>query len=142
MSLWIIWLIVACVATIIELHHGALYLLPFAIGAALAAGISGLGLGVTLSVVAFLGGSGAAFFGLRPIALRHRHVPPRLRTGTAALMGQKGTVLEEVTGVQGSIKLDNGDVWTARTYDTDEVIGVGERAEVATISGATALVMR
>jgi len=142
MSLWLVWIIVACVATIIELHHGALYLLPFAIGAAIAAGISGLGLGVALSMVAFLCGPVAAFVSLRPIARHHRHLPPRLRTGMAALVGSGGTVLEEITTESGSIRLDNGEVWTARPYDPDAVIGVGERAEVAAISGATALVMR
>jgi len=32
-------------------------------------------------------------------------------------------------------------VWTARSYDDDEVFDAGERVEVVEIRGATALVM-
>jgi membrane protein implicated in regulation of membrane protease activity len=38
------------------------------------------------------------------------------------------------------VKIDNGEVWTARSYG-DDVIEAGERVEVVEIKGATALVM-
>ena len=34
-----------------------------------------------------------------------------------------------------------GEVWTARSYDEEQVIPAGERVEVVEIRGATALVM-
>ena len=34
-----------------------------------------------------------------------------------------------------------GEVWTARSYDEDDVIDAGERVQVVEIRGATALVM-
>ena len=40
----------------------------------------------------------------------------------------------------GCVKIDNGEVWTARAYDEDEVIDAGARVEVVEIRGATALV--
>jgi membrane protein implicated in regulation of membrane protease activity len=37
------------------------------------------------------------------------------------------------------VKID-GEVWTARAYDEDEVIEAGKRVQVIQIKGATALV--
>ena len=41
----------------------------------------------------------------------------------------------------GCVKIDGGEVWTARSYADDEVIDIGQRVEVVEIRGATALVM-
>ena len=40
----------------------------------------------------------------------------------------------------GTVRI-GGEVWTARSYDEDEVIHAGEQVEVVEIRGATALVM-
>ena len=79
---------------------------------------------------------------LRPIAHRHRRLPPPIRTGAAALVGRRAVVLERIANHEGvgCVKID-GEVWTARSYDEDEVINAGERVEVVEIRGATALVM-
>ncbi len=76
---------------------------------------------------------------LRPIARRHLHTPAQLRTGTAALVGERAVVLERVDRDGGQIKLA-GEVWTARAYDEDEVLEPGARVQVMQIQGATALV--
>jgi len=140
---WIIWLIAACVLGFGELHQGAFYLLPFALAAALAAVVSLLGVGVVLTAIVFVLASAIVFGALRPVARRHRRLPPSIRTGTAALIGHRAMVLERIANIEGvgCVKIDNGEVWTARSYDDDEVIDVGERVEVVEIRGATALVM-
>jgi membrane protein implicated in regulation of membrane protease activity len=140
---WILWVVAACVLGIGEMHTGGLYLLPFAVGAGLAAVVSVLGVGLPLVVLVFVLASALAFGGLRPIARRHRRLPPAIRTGAAALVGHRAMVLERIANDEGvgCVKIDNGEVWTARSYDEDEVIDVGERVEVVEIRGATALVM-
>jgi membrane protein implicated in regulation of membrane protease activity len=140
---WIIWLVVACLLGLGELHQGAFYLLPFAAGAALAAVVSVLGVGVLLTAIVFVLASMIFFGALRPVARRHRRLPPSIRTGAAALVGHRAMVLERIANGEGlgCVKVDNGEVWTARSYDEDEVINVGERVEVVEIRGATALVM-
>jgi membrane protein implicated in regulation of membrane protease activity len=140
---WILWVVAACVLGIGEMHTGGLYLLPFAIGAGLAAVVSVLGVGLPLVVLVFALASALAFGGLRPVARRHRRLPPAIRTGAAALVGHRAMVLERIANDEGvgCVKIDNGEVWTARSYDEDEVIDVGERVEVVEIRGATALVM-
>ncbi len=140
---WILWVVAACILGLGEMHTGGLYLLPFAVGAGLAAVVSVLGVGLPLVVLVFVLASALAFGGLRPVARRHRRLPPAIRTGAAALVGHRAMVLERIANEEGvgCVKIDNGEVWTARSYDEDEVIDVGERVEVVEIRGATALVM-
>lgn len=139
--MWIVWLIAACVFGLGEMHTGGLYLLPFAVGAALAAAVSLAGVGIPLSALLFVLSSGVVVGGLRPVARRHRRLPPPIRTGAAALVGKPAVVLERIANDEGvgCVRID-GEVWTARSYD-DEEIEAGERVEVVEIRGATALVM-
>jgi membrane protein implicated in regulation of membrane protease activity len=143
MDVWIVWLVAACVLGIGEMHQGGFYLAPFAVGAALATIVSLLGVGVPLSAVVFVASSGMVFGTLRPVAQRHRRLPPSIRTGAAALVGRPAVVLERIANEEGvgCVKIDGGEVWTARSYDEDEVIAAGEHVEVVEIRGATALVM-
>jgi membrane protein implicated in regulation of membrane protease activity len=143
MPAWIIWLLAACLLGVGEMHQGGFYLAPFALGAAVAALLGILGVGVGLSAIAFLISSGIVFAALRPVARRHRRLPPSIRTGAAALIGRHAMVLERIANDEGvgCVRIEGGEVWTARSYDQDEVIDVGERVEVVEIRGATALVM-
>ena len=143
MDSWIIWLVAACILGIGEMHQGGLYLLPFAVAAALAAAVSLLGVGAVLAALIFVLTSAIVFGALRPVARRHRRLPPAIRTGAAALIGRRATVLERIANDEGvgCVRIEGGEVWTARSYDEDEVIDVGERVEVVEIRGATALVM-
>ncbi len=142
MEIWIVWLIVACVLGIGEMHQGGFYLAPFAAGAALAAIVGLLGVGALLSSIVFLAASAIVFGTLRPVARRHSRLPPSIRTGAAALVGKPAIVIERIANDEGvgCVKID-GEVWTARSYDEDEVIDAGEHVEVVEIRGATALVM-
>lgn len=143
MDVWVIWLIAACVLGIGEMHQGGFYLGPFAIGAALAAVVGLVGVGSLLSAIVFVLVSAIVFATLRPVAARHRRMPPSIRTGAAALVGKPAIVLERIANDEGvgCVKIDGGEVWTARSYDEHEVIPAGERVEVVEIRGATALVM-
>jgi len=140
---WVIWLAVAAILGVGEMHQGGFYLAPFALGAALAAIVGLLGVSAPLSAVAFVAGSGIVFATLRPVARRHRHTLPTIRTGAAALVGRPAVVLERIANGEGvgCVRIDGGEVWTARSYDEDAVIDAGERVEVVEIRGATAVVM-
>jgi membrane protein implicated in regulation of membrane protease activity len=142
MDAWIVWVVVACVLGVGEMHQGGFYLAPFAAGAALAAVVGLLGVGFGLSAVLFLATSAVVFATLRPVAQRHRRLPPSIRTGAAALIGRKAVVIERIANDEGvgCVKID-GEVWTARSFDEDQVFDPGERVEVVEIRGATALVM-
>ena len=136
---WVLWLIVAVVFGIGEILTTGFFLAPFALGAVAATAVSAVGAGFVLSGLVFLVVSTTALVGLRPIARRHMRLPAQLRTGTAALVGRHATVLEQVNHSSGCVRLD-GEVWTARPYDEDDVIEPGTRVHVLEIRGATALV--
>jgi membrane protein implicated in regulation of membrane protease activity len=142
MDAWIVWVVAACVLGAGEMHTGGFFLGPFAVGALVAALVSLAGVGLPLALVVFLLASTMVLLTLRPLARRHRHVPPAIRTGTAALVGRNAVVLERIANQEGvgCVRID-GEVWTARSYDEDEVIPAGERVQVVEIRGATALVM-
>jgi membrane protein implicated in regulation of membrane protease activity len=139
MDEWVIWLIVAVVFGVGEIATLSFFLAPFAGGALLAAVASGAGAPTAVSWVVFLVVSVALLAALRPIATRHRKQAPSLRTGTAALVGRSATVLERVGANEGSVRLE-GEIWTARPYDEDQVFEAGTRVQVLEIRGATALV--
>jgi membrane protein implicated in regulation of membrane protease activity len=139
MDEWVIWLIVAVAFGVGEIATLGFFLGPFAGGALVAAVVSGAGAPTALSWVAFLVVSIVLLAALRPIALRHRRQAPSLRTGTAALVGRTATVVERVREDGGSVRLD-GEIWTARPYDEDQVFEAGTRVQVLEIRGATALV--
>jgi membrane protein implicated in regulation of membrane protease activity len=142
MGSWVLWTVIAVVFTLGELHANSFYLAPFAVGGAIAAVLAAAGAGGTVAVIAFVVAALLFLALLRPIAARRRLAGPALRTGTAALVGQHALVLERIANHEGvgAVKI-GGEVWTARSYDEDEVIGVGEQVEVVEIRGATALVM-
>jgi membrane protein implicated in regulation of membrane protease activity len=142
MDVWVIWLAAACLLGVGEIHRGGFYLGPIALGTGAAALVSLLDVGVLLSVLVFALTSGIAFAALRPVADRNGRLPSSIRTGAAALIGRRAMVLERIANDEavGCVKIDGGEVWTARSYEEDEVIDVGERVEVVEIRGATALV--
>ncbi len=141
MSPWVIWLIVAVIFAVGEMLTLGFFLAPFATGAAAAALASGIGAGTLISLAIFLLVSLAMLLIVRPIARAHSRSPARIKTGTAALVGRSGLVLERVANREGMgcVKID-GEVWTARAYDETETLEVGTPVHVVEIRGATALV--
>jgi membrane protein implicated in regulation of membrane protease activity len=142
MDAWVIWLVAACALGVGEMHTGGFFLAPFAVGALVAAIVTFAGVGAGLAVAVFLLASVLVLATLRPLAQRHRRLPPPIRTGAAALVGRDATVLERIANREGvgCVKI-GGEVWTARSFDEDEVIDAGQRVQVVEIRGATALVM-
>src|SRR5256885_10231893 len=96
MDPWVIWLIAAVAFAVGEMTTLGFFLAPFAGGALLAAIISAIGVGEIVSWAVFLVVAAVLLGALRPLARSHRRMPAQLRTGTAALVGRTGTVLERV----------------------------------------------
>ncbi|MGW1882087.1 NfeD family protein [Streptomyces sp. NPDC001970] len=109
-------------------------------GAVAGAVTAALGFGVVAQVVVFAAVSVALIAVVRPIAARHSSQRPPLATGVDALRGRQAVVLERVDGTGGRIKLA-GEVWSARSLDTERAFEPGEQVDVVEIDGATAVVM-
>jgi membrane protein implicated in regulation of membrane protease activity len=141
MDAWVIWLIAAVIFAVGEMLTTSLFLAPFAGGAVIAALLALAGAGATIEWAVFLVVSILLLAALRPIARDHQRSQAKLRTGTAALVGQTATVVERIANAEGvgCVRLD-GEIWTARAYDEDETYEPGTRVQVLEIRGATALV--
>ncbi len=136
---WVLWLVAAAVLAAGEVLTLGFFLGPIAVAALVTALVALAGAGLAVQLVVFTVLSIASILVLRPIARRHLHVPAKVRTGAAALVGSRAVVLEKVSADGGTVKI-GGEVWTARPFDEDEVIEEGKRVEVLKIDGATALV--
>lgn len=135
------WILLAVILAAGEVMSLSFFLAPFAVGALLGAIADLAGASAAVAFLVFIVSSGLLFGLVRPVARRHLRTPAQLRTGTAALVGRTAIVTQLIdNGAQsGSVKLD-GELWTARAYDDDEVIEAGRRVHVIEIRGATALV--
>jgi len=141
MDEWVIWLLLGIAFSIGEMATLGFFLAPFAGGAFVATILSALGVASGGAILAFAVVTLILLFALRPVARRHLRTPPEIRTGTAALVGKEAMVLERIANDEGigCVRID-GEVWTARAYDEDEIIEAGKRVHVMEIRGATALV--
>ncbi|MGN6794421.1 MAG: NfeD family protein [Streptosporangiaceae bacterium] len=140
MVLLVIWLIAAAALGVAEMLTTTLALGLVAIGALAGALTEVVGGPPLLQLAVFVAVSLAGIVLIRPVALRrlqqHRTT---LRTGTAALVGQTGYVLADVSPHAGRIRI-GGEEWSARPYDETSVIPTGSTVDILQIKGATALV--
>ncbi|HSD81902.1 MAG TPA: NfeD family protein [Solirubrobacteraceae bacterium] len=141
MEAWIVWAVLAVILAVGEILTTSFFLFPFALGAVAAAIVDLAGGGGTPQAVAFVVVTALSLGIVRPIARRHLSMPAQLRTGTDALVGRTAVVTETIANDagHGAIRID-GEVWTARAFDDDDVIEAGRRVTVMDIKGATALV--
>ncbi|MEU6081727.1 NfeD family protein [Streptomyces sp. NPDC047108] len=140
MDPWVWWLIAAVGLGIPLVVTAMPEFGMFAVGAVAAAGVAALGAGTVPQVLVFAAVSVALIAVVRPIAARHRRQRPHVPSGVEALKGRQAVVLERVDGDGGRIKLA-GEVWSARTLNSDQICEVGQQVDVVDIDGATAVVM-
>jgi membrane protein implicated in regulation of membrane protease activity len=139
MPAWVIWAILAVLLALGELATPGLFFLGPVALATLPALLVSFFAPAWAQVLVFIGCSLASLAILRPIARTHLEMPKLTRTGTAALVGARATVLQRVDADGGRVRI-GGEEWSARAYMDDQVIEPGARVEVAKIEGATALV--
>ena len=138
--MWIAWLVLALVFIIIELLTLEFTFLMLAAGAL----IGGLGVNLLggpwwlqIGVAAAL--SAVLLFTIRPLLLRMLHRDePDSRTNVDALYGMGGRVVQSFVDGDGSVRLDNGETWTARLAPSSPTApDVGMRVTVLAVRGAT-----
>jgi membrane protein implicated in regulation of membrane protease activity len=138
----IIWLVAALALAGAEALTGDLFLLMLSGGAFAAAGSSALfGLPVWVDGAVFMVVSILLLVLVRP-TLRKRFAPGTgLPEPVKALEGKSALVLDRVGRHEGQVKLD-GEVWTARPLDDNDVYEPGDHVTVMRIDGATAVVFK
>ncbi|MBX7432905.1 NfeD family protein [Mycobacterium sp. Y57] len=141
MPVWLIWLIAALALAGAEALTGDLFLLMLAGGALAAVGSSFVFDNLVVDGVVFLLASVLLLVGVRP-ALRRRMLSGKgMPEPARALEGKSALVLDRVARHEGQVKLD-GEVWTARPFNENDVYEPGDQVTVVHIDGATAVVSK
>jgi membrane protein implicated in regulation of membrane protease activity len=136
---WYWWILAGLVLAVIEMLTVNLIFIMLVAGAVAGAVAAVFTDSIVAEALVAAGVAGGMLVLARPIALRHLTLPMGVRTGTAALVGAAGLVIERVDARDGRVKI-GGEVWSARSYDPSEVLEPGTPVEVARIDGATAVV--
>jgi membrane protein implicated in regulation of membrane protease activity len=138
----LIWLILALVLAGAEALTGDLFLLMLAGGALAATGSSWLlDWPIWADGAVFLVVSVLLLVVVRP-ALRRRFTSGEgLLEPAKALEGKSALVLDRVGRHEGQVKLE-GEVWTARPLNENDVYDAGDHVTVMHIDGATAVVFK
>jgi membrane protein implicated in regulation of membrane protease activity len=141
MDVWVwVWAVLAAALIIGEMFTAGFFLLPFGIGAAAAAVLAFLEVGIGWQWLVFLGLSTVLLFSLRRFSDKVTHEPPE-KVGVDRLIGKTGVVIEAVEpgDGEGRIRIER-EGWRADAVGT-EVIPVGAHVIVERIVG-THLVVR
>ena len=138
--LWETWLALSIALGVAEMFSLDLILAMLAAGAVIGMVAALVGLPFVAQVLAALVASVAMLAFVRPAFAKRLHGGPELSLGHGKLVGTRGMVTEEITGLApGRIKA-GGEVWTALPYDENLRIAPGETVEILQIKGATAYV--
>ncbi|MBV9516445.1 MAG: NfeD family protein, partial [Mycobacteriaceae bacterium] len=125
-----------------EALTGNMFLLMLGGGALAAAGADWLfGLPVWADGLVFLVVSVLLLIGVRPMLRRRLTAGKGLPEPMRELEGKSALVLDEVARHQGQVKLD-GQVWTARPLNENDIFAPGDHVTVVHIDGATAVVSK
>lgn len=137
---WLWWVGLALALGVIEMLTVDLMFLMLGGGALAGAIVGALGAPLWAQVLIAVVVAGLLLILVRPLAKRRLEAhTPGADTNTAAQVGRAATVVADVSGRAGRVKL-HGEVWTARTADPSIVLPIGAVVEVVRIDGATAVV--
>ncbi|MDF1542891.1 MAG: NfeD family protein [Anaerosomatales bacterium] len=134
-NIWFwVWVLLAAFLLIAEIFTAGFFMLPFGIGAAVAALMEFLGVSVGWQWVAFVVVSALMLIVLRRYADRITHEPP-MRTGVDRLVGKSGVVIEELTPDSrvGMVRIEREE-WRADAPG-NEPVPVGTRVVVDRVDG-------
>lgn len=137
--IWILWLCLALLFVIIELLTLEFTFLMLAAGALIGGlGVFALGGPWWLQVLLAAAISALLLFTIRPLLLRALHRSSALQpTNIDAVYGQGARVVTPFVDGSGTVKLDNGETWTARLAADHADVAVGQRLVVRAVHGAT-----
>ena len=139
-SLNLIWLILFVVLLVIELFTVGLTTIWFAIGSLAAFLADLLGAGLPLQIVIFLAVSCILLIFTRPWAARHVN-RRRIRTNYESEIGKIILITEKVDNLNQTGKSTvDGQEWTVRSRNDEDILEPGDKARVVDISGVKLIV--
>lgn len=140
MDITMVWTIILVIAIIVEAVTVDLVSIWFAVGAGIALIGDLLGFSQTIQIIIFTVISIISIIASRPIAKKYLR-GNTIRTNLDRVIGQHCLVTERITpDFKGEIKV-MGTLWLATSLD-NEIIEIGEYAEVVSIEGAHVVVKK
>lgn len=137
-----IWLIATVLFVVGEIASaGTFFLLPFGIGAAVAALLAFFGVGVGWEWLAFIGVSAVSLGALYPLRKRLDQEAPQDGIGSRRLLGEQATVLEALPagpGETGMVRVGREE-WRAESLD-GSAIPTGSIVKVVDVRGTHVVV--
>jgi len=134
-----VWVLLAAFLMIAEIFTAGFFMLPFGIGAAVAALLEFLGVSVGWQWAAFIVVSAAMLVVLRRYADRITREPP-IKTGANRLVGKTGVVISDLTSEPGGMVRIEREEWRADAPGF-EPVAAGTKVVVDRIDG-THLIVR
>lgn len=138
----IFWVVLAALAFVGEILTVSFFLLFFAIGATVGVLLAFLGFGLGVQLAGFVAASLLSMAVLRPALLNRLaigygdgYVSPHNLTGKGAVV-----TTEIEPGESGTVKVGNGEFWTAKSLYPDQRIEKGAKVRILDTDGLTALV--
>ncbi len=134
-----IWVSLAALLLVAEIFTAGFFMLPFGVGAAIAALLAFLDVGLVWQWTAFIAVSVVCFLLLRGFAGRITHDQP-VRLGVDRLIGKTGLVTEELTPDSpfGQVRIER-EVWRADAPGSG-IVTVGTRVVVDRVEGTHLIV--
>ena len=116
---WLIWLSAGIILAILEVFTPGFFIVGIGVSLAITALFSAMGLPFWVQLLV-CGVMILIFFLLvRPLVMKIPHSDSK-KTGTAALMGEEGIVVETITRIEGGRVKVGGEVWKAKSDETIE----------------------
>ena len=116
---WLIWLSAGIILSILEVFTPGFFIVGIGVSLAIAALPAALGLPFWVQLLV-CGAMILIFFLLvRPLVMKIPHSDSK-KTGTAALIGEEGIVVETITRIEGGRVKVGGEVWKAKSDETIE----------------------
>ena len=116
---WLIWLSAGIILAILEVFTPGFFIVGIGVSLAIAALPAALGLPFWVQLLV-CGAMILIFFLLvRPLVMKIPHSDSK-KTGTAALIGEEGIVVETITRIEGGRVKVGGEVWKAKSDETIE----------------------
>ena len=135
---WLIWLSAGIILAILEVFTPGFFIVGIGVSLVITALPAALGLPFWVQLLV-CGVMILIFFLLvRPLVMKIPHSDGK-KTGTAALMGEEGIVVETITRVEGGRVKVGGEVWKAKS---DETIEKDSLVIVTGVEGVTLNVRR
>lgn len=136
-----VWVIIAAVLAIGEMLTLSFFMLPFAVGAVIAALLNALGLDLAWQVIVFIVVSGVSLLAMRPLAKRLTRKGGNVKVGAERLVGMQGKVVEGQSDAGQFRVLVDREPWNAATEDCTR-LDVGMNVEVLAIDSNSLIVKK